>query len=163
MLSQWYTVTRLDANFRYPDRRRLDSYIEQKKFLACGPEFSAKFSAPPEFSGGVLEKQLCTDGANLRSSDYQPNTLPMSHCYLVKNLNFKKFYASVSSVGPVSGVHALALVHDVAGIHAIESVSSVVSPTVISVHALVFTHALAGTHALACVSEVVGSSVAGVV
>jgi hypothetical protein len=36
--------------------RRLDSYIEQKKFLACGPEFSVEFFAPPEFSGGVTEK-----------------------------------------------------------------------------------------------------------
>ena len=77
--------------------------------------------------------------------------------------NFKSIYTDVSSVGPVSCVHALALVHDVAGIHAIESVSSAVSPTVASVHALVFTHALAGTHVLACVSEVIGSSVAGVV
>jgi hypothetical protein len=38
--------------------RRLDSYIEQKKFLACGPDFSVEFSAPPEFSGGVTEKYL---------------------------------------------------------------------------------------------------------
>ncbi len=81
----------------------------------------------------------------------------MRHCYLVHNFNFKSFYPDVSSVGPVSCVHALALVIDVAGIHAIESVSSAVSPTVTSVHALVF------THALACVSEVVGSSVAGVI
>ncbi len=35
--------------------RRLDSYIEQKKFLACGPKFFVEFSAPPEFSGGVTE------------------------------------------------------------------------------------------------------------
>jgi hypothetical protein len=102
-------------------------------------------------------------GANLQSTDCQPNTLPMRHCYLVHNFNFKSFYADVSSVGPVTGVHALALVHDVAGIRAIESVSSVVSPTVTSVHALFFTHALAGTHVLACVSQVVGFSVAGVV
>jgi hypothetical protein len=54
----------------------------------------------------------------------------MRHCYLVLDSNCKRFYAGVSSVGPVSGVHALALVHDVAGIHAIESVSSDVSPTV---------------------------------
>jgi hypothetical protein len=40
--------------------RRLDSYIEQKKFLAFGPEFSVEFSAPPEFSGGVTEKYLST-------------------------------------------------------------------------------------------------------
>jgi hypothetical protein len=102
-------------------------------------------------------------GANLRSSDYLPNSLPMCHCYLVQASNVKSFYADVSSVGPVSGLHALALVHDVAGIHAIESVSSVVSPTVTSVHALVFTHALAGNHVLACASGVVGSSVSSVV
>ncbi len=100
-------------------------------------------------------------GANLQTSDYKPDTLPMRHCYFVHNLNFKRFYANVSSVGPVNGVHALALVHDVAGIHAVESVSSVVSPTVTSAHALPFTHALVGAHVLACVSEVVGSSVAG--
>ncbi len=35
---------------------RLDSYIEQKNFLACGPEYSVEFSAPPEFSGSVPEK-----------------------------------------------------------------------------------------------------------
>jgi hypothetical protein len=86
--------------------------------------------------------------------------VPLLPCTLS---NFKGFYPDVSSFGPVSGVHALALVHDVAGIHAIESVSSVVSPTVSSVHALVFTHALAGTHVLACVSQVVGFTVAGVV
>ena len=45
--------------------RRLDLYIEQKKFLACGTEFSVEFSAPPEFSGGVTEKV----GANLRPSE----------------------------------------------------------------------------------------------
>jgi hypothetical protein len=40
--------------------RRLDSYIEQKKFLACGPKFFVEFSAPPEFSGGVTEKFFST-------------------------------------------------------------------------------------------------------
>ena len=128
--------------------------------MACGPEFSVEFSAPSEFSGGVLEKQLCTGRA--RTSDHQI-TNPVLYQYLVPSFNFKSIYTDVSSVGPVSCVHALALVHDVAGIHAIESVSSAVSPTVTSVHALVFTHALAGTHVLACVSEVIGSSVAGVV
>jgi hypothetical protein len=59
VLTLLYTVTRLDVNFRYPDR--LDSYIEQKKFLACGPEFSVEFSA--EFSGGVTEKYLSTGWA----------------------------------------------------------------------------------------------------
>ncbi len=49
--------------------RRLDSYIEQKKFLACGPEFSVEFSAPPEFSGGVTEKYLSSGWA--RTLDLQ--------------------------------------------------------------------------------------------
>jgi hypothetical protein len=49
--------------------RRLDSYIEQKKFLACGPEFSVEFSAPPEFSGGVTGKYLSTGWA--RTFDLQ--------------------------------------------------------------------------------------------
>jgi hypothetical protein len=49
--------------------RRLDSYIEQKKFLACGPEFSVEISAPPEFSGGVTEKYLSTGWA--RTFDLQ--------------------------------------------------------------------------------------------
>jgi hypothetical protein len=131
--------------------------------LACGPEFSVEFSAPPEFSGGVLEKQLCTGRA--RTSDPQITNPVLYQCATVtlSLISIKSIYTDVSSVGPVSCVHALALVHDVAGIHAIESVSSAVSPTVTSVHALVFTHALAGTHVLACVSEVIGSSVAGVV
>jgi hypothetical protein len=51
-------------------------------------------------------------GANLRSSDFQPSTLPMRHCYIVQNFNFKSIYPDVSSVRPVSCAHALALVHD---------------------------------------------------
>jgi hypothetical protein len=31
--------------------------------MACGPEFSVEFSAPPEFSGGVTEKYLSTGWA----------------------------------------------------------------------------------------------------
>jgi hypothetical protein len=34
--------------------------MEQKKFLACEPEFFANFSTPPQFSGGVTEKYLST-------------------------------------------------------------------------------------------------------
>ncbi len=49
--------------------RWLISYIEQKKFLACGPEFSVDLSAPPEFSGGVTEKYLSTGWA--RTFDLQ--------------------------------------------------------------------------------------------
>jgi hypothetical protein len=57
---------------------RLDSYIEQKKFLACGPEFSVDFSAPPEFSGGVTEKYLSTGWA--RTFDLQIRKQIFYHC-----------------------------------------------------------------------------------
>ena len=53
--------------------RRLDSYIEQKKFLACGPEYSVEFSAPPEFSGGVTEKWA-------RTIDLQITKQILYHC-----------------------------------------------------------------------------------
>ncbi len=56
----------------------LISYIEQKKFLACGPEFSVEFSAPPEFSGGVTEKYLSTGWA--RSFDLQIRKQIFYHC-----------------------------------------------------------------------------------
>ncbi len=58
--------------------RRLDSYIEQKKFLACGPEFSVEFSAPPEFSVGVTEKYLSTGWA--RTFDLQIPKQILYHC-----------------------------------------------------------------------------------
>jgi hypothetical protein len=74
-----YTVTRLDINFRYPDGcRGPDSYIEQKKFLACGPEFSVEFSASPEFSGGITEKYLSTGWA--RTFDLQIMKQIFYHC-----------------------------------------------------------------------------------
>jgi hypothetical protein len=60
--------------------------MEQKKFLACEPEFSVNFSAPPEFSGGVMEKCLST-GANLPPSDYELGVLPLRHCSLVCRSN----------------------------------------------------------------------------
>jgi hypothetical protein len=69
------TVTRIDVIFRYPDRVPLTHfvlYIEQKKSLAWEPEFYVEFSAPPEFSGGVI-----------RPSDYDPGVLPLRHCSLV--------------------------------------------------------------------------------
>jgi hypothetical protein len=50
------------------------------------PEISAEFSAPPEFSGDVLEKDLSTGWA--RTSDLQitkPDTLPLRHCILMKS------------------------------------------------------------------------------
>jgi hypothetical protein len=58
--------------------RRLDSYIEQKKFLACGPEFSVEFSAPPELSAGVTEKYLSTGWA--RTFDLQFTKQILYHC-----------------------------------------------------------------------------------
>jgi hypothetical protein len=57
----------------------LNSYLEQKKFLPLVPEFSAEFSEPPEFSGGVPEKHLCTGWA--QTFDLQiANQIPMHHC-----------------------------------------------------------------------------------
>ncbi len=47
----WFSVTQTGC-------RWLISYMEQKKFLACEPEFSIDFSAPPEFSGGVMKNCL---------------------------------------------------------------------------------------------------------
>ncbi len=59
-----YTVTRLDVNFLVPRPDVVDQIRTwRKKFLACGPEFSVEFSAPPEFSGGVTEKYLSTGWA----------------------------------------------------------------------------------------------------
>ncbi len=49
----WFSATQTGC-------RWLISYIEQTKFLACEPEISVDFSAPPEFSGGVMEKCLNT-------------------------------------------------------------------------------------------------------
>jgi hypothetical protein len=49
------------------------------------PEISAEFSAPPEFSGDVLEKDLSSGWA--RTSDLQitnPDTLPLRHCILIQ-------------------------------------------------------------------------------
>ncbi len=82
-----HTVTRIDVIFRYPDRVPLTHFLHRaKKFLACEPEFYVDFSAPPEFSGGVMEKSLST-GANLRSSDYEPGVLPLRHCSLVMTIS----------------------------------------------------------------------------
>ena len=47
-------------------------------FLACEPEFSVNFSAPPEFSGGVMEKFLSTGQA--RTSDLQIMNQVSYHC-----------------------------------------------------------------------------------
>jgi hypothetical protein len=58
--------------------RRLNSHIEQKRFLPCGPEFSVEFSAPPEFSGGVTEKYLNTGWA--RTFNLQITKQILYHC-----------------------------------------------------------------------------------
>ncbi len=42
------------------------------------PEVSVKFSAPPEFSGGVLEKNLCI--GRTRTSDLQIANQILFHC-----------------------------------------------------------------------------------
>jgi hypothetical protein len=47
-------------------------------FLACGPEFSVEFSAPPEFSGGVTAKYLSTGGA--QTFDLQIMNQILYHC-----------------------------------------------------------------------------------
>jgi hypothetical protein len=52
--------------------------MEQKKFLVCEPEFSVDFSAPPEFSSGVMEKCLSTGEA--RASDFQIMNQVSYHC-----------------------------------------------------------------------------------
>jgi hypothetical protein len=58
--------------------------MKQKLFFPFVPEFSAVFSAPPKFSGGVTEKVFAHRlGANLRPLDYEPDILPLRHCILV--------------------------------------------------------------------------------
>jgi hypothetical protein len=69
--------------------RRLFSYIQQKNFLLSGPDFSAKFSAPPEFSGGVLEKHLFTGRART-SNPHIPNPIPY-HCATVFLIHITSF------------------------------------------------------------------------
>ncbi len=80
----WFSATQTGC-------RWLISYIEQKQFLACGPEFSVEFSAPPEFSGGVWKSIEHRVGANLRSSDYEPDVLPLRHCSLVCKMQWHLF------------------------------------------------------------------------
>jgi hypothetical protein len=61
--------------------RRLDSYILQKKFMPFVPEISAEFSAPPEFSGDVLEKDFSTGWARTPTFRLQTrcsSTAPLS-------------------------------------------------------------------------------------
>jgi hypothetical protein len=48
------------------------------------PEIFAEFSAPPEFSGYVLEKFMHIQGANPWCSDYKPGTLPLRHCIFIE-------------------------------------------------------------------------------
>jgi hypothetical protein len=48
------------------------------------PEIYAEFSVPPEFSGGILEKDEHRLDENLRPSDDKPYTLPLGHCILIQ-------------------------------------------------------------------------------
>ncbi len=65
--------------------RRQDSYMEQILFLPFVPEFSAEFSAPPEFCGGVMEKFFeHRPGVSLRPSEYEADILPLRHCFLME-------------------------------------------------------------------------------
>jgi hypothetical protein len=70
---------------------------EQKRFLACGPEFSVEFSAPPEFSGGVTEKYLSTGWA--RTFDLQITKQILYHCatapLYLKNYNIYLLVARI--------------------------------------------------------------------
>ncbi len=72
-----HTVTSRDVNFRYPGWVTRTEFVPgAKKLLPFVPEFSAEFSVPPEFSGGVPEKQLSRDRARtFKSSDFQLDTL----------------------------------------------------------------------------------------
>jgi hypothetical protein len=47
-------------------------------FLACGPEFSVEFTAPPEFSGGVMAKYLSTGWS--RTFNLQNRKQIFYHC-----------------------------------------------------------------------------------
>jgi hypothetical protein len=47
-------------------------------FLACGPEFSVEFSAPPKFSSGVTKKYLSTGW--MRTFDLQIMRQVCYHC-----------------------------------------------------------------------------------
>ncbi len=71
--------------------QRLESYISQKKFMPFVPEISAEFSAPPEFSGNVLEKDLRTGWE--RTSDLQITNQILFHC------------ATASLFGNYCGIH----------------------------------------------------------
>jgi hypothetical protein len=52
--------------------------MEQKKLLACEPEFPVDFSAPLKFSGGVMEK--CLSPGQARTSDLQLMSQVFYHC-----------------------------------------------------------------------------------
>ncbi len=67
----WFSATQTGC-------RWLISYIEQKKFLAWEPEFYVEFSAPPEFSGGVMEN--CSSTGEARASDLQIMIQVFYHC-----------------------------------------------------------------------------------
>ncbi len=90
----WFSATQTGCHW-------LISYIEQKKFLACGPEFSVEFSAPPEFSGGVTEKYLRTRWA--RTFDLQIRKQIFYHCAMHCLLVFIMLWHSLCSFLGFSG------------------------------------------------------------
>ncbi len=138
------------------------------------PEFSAVFSAPSVFSGGVPEKYFCTGWA--LTFDFQITNQMLYQCATTS------FFVGFP---PFTGVHAPAIVYAVAGTHAFAGVSYLLLPLRASMilpysmmlpasmllqlflmlsallllaSALVFNHALP----VFLLSAVVGSSVAGV-
>jgi hypothetical protein len=131
--------------------------------LPSGPDFSAKFSAPPEFfSGGVLEKQLCTGRA--RTSDPQI-TNPILYQYATVTLNMILILRVFMQMFPllVLLVASMLLPWCMMLLASMLLKVFLLLSALLLLASMLFTHALAGTHVLACGSEVVGPSVAGVV
>jgi hypothetical protein len=51
--------------------------------LACGPEFSVEFSAPPEFSGGVTELSTFRLGSRYSTTAPQHPCVPIAMTFIV--------------------------------------------------------------------------------
>ncbi len=63
VIKNTYTIISCDVNFCYPDRVPLTQLVHiAKKILVYGPEFSAEFSLPPKFSGGVRKNSCAQVG-----------------------------------------------------------------------------------------------------
>ncbi len=94
-----YTVTSLDVNSGTQTAcRRLDSYIQPKKFMPFVPEISAEFSTPPEFSGDLLVKDLSIGWARTSYLQITNQMLHSSTAPLHPNSGF-----SVASIMRLSG------------------------------------------------------------